>query len=369
MGIWVFYYLRFTDYAGIGLIETVLILTMTIAEIPTGAIADLLGKKITLTVAFLLMAFGNIFMGLTPNFPILVISVFIAGLGGTFESGTSEALIYDSLLETKEEHTFDKVIANIKSIHLLAPAVTGIIGGFLYALNFRLPMLASGFTYGIAFIITFFLHEPSIDSEKFSWRNYILQTKQGIKQLSQTIETKKITIFLLSVGLIVVITSEMLNDFLAVEFSFTPQELAIFWSICYLVSAVMSQLTPKFIKQFGLKKTVFGLGIIIAVSLIVSPIAGLILGGFTLFVRNGFGAIFENASSITINRFTLSKYRATTISTFNMFKNIPYVLTAYLFGSLANIYSAKTSALFLGILLLTFILLQINSIKRLRKPS
>jgi len=46
LGIWVFYYLRFTDYAGIGFLEAVMITTATIGEIPTGAIADILGKKI-----------------------------------------------------------------------------------------------------------------------------------------------------------------------------------------------------------------------------------------------------------------------------------------------------------------------------------
>jgi len=47
LGIWIFYYLRFTNYAGIGLIETVLTVTTTLSEIPTGAVADLLGKKKT----------------------------------------------------------------------------------------------------------------------------------------------------------------------------------------------------------------------------------------------------------------------------------------------------------------------------------
>ena len=58
LGIWVFYYLRFTTYGGIGLIETVLIATMTLAEIPTGAVADLLGKKWSLTIAFLFKGWG-----------------------------------------------------------------------------------------------------------------------------------------------------------------------------------------------------------------------------------------------------------------------------------------------------------------------
>ena len=45
LGIWVFYYLRFTDYAGIGLLEAVMITTASLGEIPTGAIADVWGKK------------------------------------------------------------------------------------------------------------------------------------------------------------------------------------------------------------------------------------------------------------------------------------------------------------------------------------
>ena len=45
LGIWIFYYLQFTNYAGIGIIETVLIVTATLTEIPTGAVADIFGKK------------------------------------------------------------------------------------------------------------------------------------------------------------------------------------------------------------------------------------------------------------------------------------------------------------------------------------
>lgn len=51
IGIWVLYYLRYTSYAGIGLLESVMIFTSTTTEIPTGAIADLLGRKKTLTMS------------------------------------------------------------------------------------------------------------------------------------------------------------------------------------------------------------------------------------------------------------------------------------------------------------------------------
>ena len=50
LGIWILYYLRFTNYTGIGLIEAVVITTGFIFEIPTGALADLIGKKKTIII-------------------------------------------------------------------------------------------------------------------------------------------------------------------------------------------------------------------------------------------------------------------------------------------------------------------------------
>ncbi|MCA9369104.1 MAG: hypothetical protein H6773_00375 [Pseudomonadales bacterium] len=45
IAIWALFYLRFTDCAGFGLLEFTMIISFVITEIPTGAIADLFGKK------------------------------------------------------------------------------------------------------------------------------------------------------------------------------------------------------------------------------------------------------------------------------------------------------------------------------------
>ena len=66
-------------------------------------------------------------------------------------------------------------------------------------------------------------------------------------------------------------------------------------------------------------------------------------------------AIFENLVSITINFNTKSEYRTTTLSTFNMIKNLPYVLTAYFIGRISDTISAKNTAVLLGISLFVLI--------------
>lgn len=363
LGIWVFYYLRFTNYAGIGIIETVLITTMTLTEIPTGAIADLFGKRKTLFLSFLLQAIGVLWMALTPNFSGLVLSVFVMGIGGTFYSGTLEALVYDTLKQNNRESSYDRTISVISSIQLIAPAICGIIGGFLYIISPSLPFFATAAFYFLGIVGTLFLAEPVIDTEKFSLVNYINQTKQGIKQLTKTINIKNQTILLLSIGVIGVILDEMLYSFLGVEFGLKAESIGVAWAIIFLISAMAVQTTPIIRKSLGDKKAVILTGGVISLTLIISPILGLTLGVVSILFSSTFLAILTNLTSIIINKNTESKYRATTLSTFNMIKNIPYVLTAYFIGSLSDSISAKNSAFVLGIILIFFLIFQKFKIK------
>lgn len=367
LGIWIFYYLRFTNYAGIGIIETVLITTMTLAEIPTGAVADLFGKRKTLLLSFLLQAIGSIIMGVAPNFSYLVFSVFVMAIGGAMYSGTLEALVYDTLKDNQQEAKYDRKIANINTIKLIAPAICGALGGFMYVFNPSLPFIAAGIFYFFGLIASFFLTEPKIDTEKFSWATYLQQTKQGIKQLTKSTDITHQTILLLSIGIVVVIADEMLNSFLGIEFGFKEQSIGIFWAILYFISALASQTIPKFRKIWGEKRAIIFVGGLIAISLLVSPVLGLISGGLILLLRSSLQSIYTGLASVEINNNTQSQYRATTLSTFNMLQNIPYVLCAYAVGSLTDQYSAKNSAFVLGVLLLVVLSLQILHTYKLKQ--
>lgn len=359
MGIWIFYYLRFTDYAGIGILETILIVTTTLAEIPTGAVADLLGKKKTLILSFFLETIGGLMMALAPNFQVLALSVFVMCVGGAFYSGTIDALVFDSLKEECKEDLYDKKISNISTVSLISPAVCCIFGGFMYKVNPSLPFYANSAGYFLGLIAAFFLTEPHIDTEIFSLQNFLNQSGRGFKELFKSIDIKKQTILLLSVGFFVVISSEMLDSFLGVEFGFNEIQLGILWSVMYILSAFASQLTPIIKKVFKGYRSIIFTGILMSITLCISPMIGMTIGGLSLALRLSLQGLFWNLTSITINNNTQSQLRATTLSTFNMINNIPYVLTAFFIGSLADRFSAKNMALYLGIILIVFILFQV----------
>src|SRR5579859_4554662 len=152
LGTWVFYYFLYTNYAGIGLIETIMIVARIISEVPTGAFADLFGKKTTLIIAFFLEALGTSIMAFAPHFIWLLVAVGIAGIGSSFYSGSLDALLYESLKEKGDQQRYDKIISRIGTISLAATAICSIVGGFFYTIQPDVPFIANAICYSMGIL-------------------------------------------------------------------------------------------------------------------------------------------------------------------------------------------------------------------------
>lgn len=122
-------------------------------------------------------------------------------------------------------------------------------------------------------------------------------------------------------------------------------------ALLFVMSALLSQLTRLISKKKGNWVGAVVLALLISLSMIGIPYLGVMLATALIVFRNGFILLFENASSAVINQNTESKYRATTLSTYTMMSNVPYVLSAYYLGSLMDFYSPHTVVFILGVLL------------------
>ena len=98
---------------------------------------------------------------------------------------------------------------------------------------------------------------------------------------------------------------------------------------------------------------------IVLVTFIITPALGMILGGISIIIRNSAQAVYDNLASTIVNENTESKYRATTLSTFNMIRNLPYVLSAYFIGVVMDVLTAKTFVMMMGIFLGIYLVHQI----------
>ena len=141
-----FYYPVFTilflDYGltieQFALLNTVWAFTIVLAEVPSGALADLIGRKRLLVTTCWLMIGEMILLGFVPLgnsgliFTIFLINRIFSGLGEALASGADEAMAYDTLVEAGIADAWPKVLDIQMRIKYLASILTMTLGAMVY---------------------------------------------------------------------------------------------------------------------------------------------------------------------------------------------------------------------------------------------
>lgn len=122
--------------------------TIFLFEVPSGALADTIGRRTLLIAASLLMTLEMLCLLLAPRdggtllFALCVINRICSGLSEACASGADEALAYDSLPQQNRAAAWDKLLANAMRWRAAGLMIAMIIGGLLYdpaSLNQFLP--------------------------------------------------------------------------------------------------------------------------------------------------------------------------------------------------------------------------------------
>ncbi|NMB57064.1 MFS transporter [Candidatus Beckwithbacteria bacterium] len=235
--IWVVFQRRFMSFEQIALVYASASAMTTILELPTGALADLIGRKKTLIIAWTLSALAYIFMAFAQNFYYFFFWFMINSIANALDSGSSDALLFDSLKELNKEHEYANFNTKYGFIYRLGLSFACLMGGYLFNIWVGLPYLLTGIFSLLVVILYFFMIEPKIDSEKFSLQNYLKQTKIGFKQLYKTNFIRILSIYFIVVGAITWTCLNYYNQPFAVEVGFNDIERSWLFSAIYLFVA------------------------------------------------------------------------------------------------------------------------------------
>jgi MFS family permease len=123
--------------------------TIFIFEVPSGALADTIGRRRLLIAASVLMIIEMLCLLLAPRnggstlLLLCIINRICSGLSEACASGADEALAYDSLDKEDRTTAWDKLLASAMRWRSIGFVVAMIIGGLLYdphIINFLLPV-------------------------------------------------------------------------------------------------------------------------------------------------------------------------------------------------------------------------------------
>lgn len=143
----------------IGIAETVFHITSLIFEIPSGALADVFGRKKMLIVSTIMRMTGNIIMIFSFNLITVCLSIAFHALSYNFSSGSGDALAYDSLKRCKIESEFEKYESNQLIIYRLCSGISTLCAGFALTIGHKIAYSTDLVTGLIQIILLSSLHE------------------------------------------------------------------------------------------------------------------------------------------------------------------------------------------------------------------
>lgn len=185
--------LSFTE---IMMLQSISSIAIVVFDVPTGGIADKIGRKKSILLGAALTAIGLCFYIVGKSFFLFILAEVTFSLGASFKSGADNAMIYDSLKTLGREKEFQLVEGKARSYSLYAQGIGAIVASFVYEINSNLPLIVSVFFMLVTIVIALRFKEPQIEGKKESKDiSYFEQIRESSKFIFSHEKIKAIVIF------------------------------------------------------------------------------------------------------------------------------------------------------------------------------
>lgn len=210
--------------------QAIINIGMFFAEVPTGFLADIFGKRQSLVAGKILISIYYFFLLVSNNYYILLLAAFIFGIGSTFISGTNEALLYDILLSKKDEECSNTgdYFGRFSSIIIISIGISMLIGGEIQKLGWGLLLsLCLIFQIiSIIFVQSININETHRIDIKSTLYNYISAIQSEIKKMH-------VVLLILALGMNIGVISALyiLSQNELSKFGFSISNISIFFAV------------------------------------------------------------------------------------------------------------------------------------------
>ena len=118
-----------------GIVEASLHVGMLIAQVPTGALADALGRRRLLVAAGFFTAVAELGYVYAPGFALICLAGAVHGVAFALRTGADEAYLFDSLAHDDAQAQFPRMLGGLWAVFQFAGAISFIpfVGTFVGA--------------------------------------------------------------------------------------------------------------------------------------------------------------------------------------------------------------------------------------------
>lgn len=113
---------------------------LVVMEIPTGMLADSIGRRKVMILSVVSMAISLLLLGLAQDFVLVLASFFMWALAIASLNGADSAFLYESLHAAGRSGEFPKLLGRLTTIAMCGSVVAMAIGGWLATYGYRVPI-------------------------------------------------------------------------------------------------------------------------------------------------------------------------------------------------------------------------------------
>ncbi len=360
--IWVLY-LAFCgmNLMQIGILEGIYHITSVICEIPSGAMADLLGRRKSMILGRILIAISCIIMLFFKGFWFFACSFIVQAMGNNCISGSEEALVYDSMKILEKEQDYMKVNGRINVIIEISQAVATVLGGILAEYSYVWCYSACVVIALLTLIPLLFMVEPPIQGE--------VTENESINLIKHF----KTSMYILKSD------RRIFNIVSYYSAIFAAYTMLFFYSQQYFFGLGLNKIQISVIMLFAGGSSCFGAlcseklfkclntklakisALVIAFCIMSFSVKRLDAAVIAFLIASFFNALLYPIQSNSLNELIPSEQRATLISVNSMFFSIVMLIIFPVAGALADLFSLAKVFGGLGVIILMVVGLTIRT--------
>lgn len=351
----------------IGIVEALMHVAVVLFEIPTGMIADLYGRKVSLLIGNVLsIGYGGLML-ISDSFSLFGVALMTLGLCMTFQSGAEEALAYDTLKEQGQEHQYTRVFGNMTALALLSLSVAKLAGGWMAEMSWELVYGAIVVVHVIALVPIFFLHEPERE-KKEKQVNWMKQWQDQLKE-GATIWRNNPTIHIPIAFFVMVVTSIVILTFYGQEYftriGYSATTIGVIFTAEGLLGVVMAKVAYRLEARWKFFTiTYYGYALYLGFFLLYiwSPNWAIVL---SFLVMSQFVTLYEPIFSNFIQNKLESHVRSTFFSMISVVESFFIMILFPLFGYMIDTIGFKLG--FLSLVCMLFFIYIVGGVQNKRK--
>jgi len=324
---------RGLSLADVGILKAVYAAVVIAAQVPTGALADRLGRRRAMMAGALAMMAACGVFAMAHRFELFAVGEALAALSMTLCSGADSAYLYDLLQDNALGHEYPRREGTASAFHLVGSTLAFSAGGVLGSRDLVLPYLVTAGVAACAFLAALFMREgrharAEVPSARETVEQMIASFRLvgGRPRLLWAIAYSAVVFALLR-------STEYIYPPYLASAGFGIAATGHIFAASYLIAATVAHRTHRLRERFRETVLLGGLLAVLAVTFLVMGWTVGIVGVVVLFAQAAANGLYSPLVKPLINQeIDDSRRRATVLSVDSMVRRGAFLLMSPLIG-------------------------------------